>query len=121
MDIKKTLGSLTGALLYFLYSGPLTDGHLTVIEWVGLISFLLATLGTYVMPNTTLLAAAKLWINALVIGAGVLVLRLADGWQVNVDLGPVALAILTAAGVYILPGPEIAQVTRSAPVRRAEY
>lgn len=113
-------GSLGGALLYFLYSGPLTDGHLSVIEWVGLVSFLLATLGTFVMPNTTLLAAAKTWINALVLGAGVLVLQLADGWQTNIDLGPVALGILTAVGVHFLPGPEVAPVTRIAPARRAE-
>ena len=120
MDYRKLIGPIAGGLIYFLYSGPLTDGHLTVIEWVGLVSFLLATLGTYLMPNTTLLAAAKMWINALVIGAGVLVLQLADGWQTNADLGPVLLAILTTAGVYRLPGPEIAPVTRIAPARRAE-
>jgi hypothetical protein len=91
-----------------------------VIEWVGLVSFLLATLGTFIMPNTTLLKTAKLWVHALVIGAGVLVLQLADGWQTNLDLGPVALSILAAAGVYFLPGPEIVPVARIAPARRAE-
>lgn len=120
MDVRKLIGPVLGGLIYFLYSGPLTDGHLTVIEWVGVVSFLFATVGTYMMPNTTLLAAAKMWINAFVLGLGVLVLQLADGWQTNADLGPVLLTILTAAGVYRLPGPEVAPVTRIAPARRAD-
>lgn len=120
MDYRKLIGPLVGGLIYTLYSGPLTDGRLTVIEWVGLISFVFAAIGTWLMPNTTLLAAAKMWVNALVFGLGVLTLQLADGWQTNSDLGPVLLAILTTAGVYRLPGPEVAPVTRIAPARRAE-
>lgn len=120
MDLRKLVGPLVGGVIYTLYSGPLTDGHLSMIEWIGLISFILATIGTYIMPNTSLLEAAKTWINAFVLGLGVLVVQLADGWQTNADLGPVLLGILTAAGVYVLPGPDIAQVTRIAPARRAD-
>lgn len=106
MTALKAFGALAGAIVFMLYSGPITDGHLTAIEWVELVGFVLATLGTYIVGNSAGSRAAKTWVHALVIGSGVLALQLVDGWQTTVDLGPVLIGILTSAGVYVLPGPD---------------
>jgi hypothetical protein len=102
MTIKKLLVAIVGAVAFGL-QGALSDNLLSTVELIGLIAMVLTAVGTWVVPNTSVLQAAKTWLAALVVGAGVLVPVLADGWQTNGDLWPVLIAVLTAAGVYVAP------------------
>lgn len=102
MTIGKLVAALVGAIVYGL-QGALSDNTMSTEELVGLIAMLLTAVGTWIVPNTSVLQAAKTWLAALVVGAGVLVPALADGWQSNTDLWPVLIAVLTAAGVYVVP------------------
>lgn len=81
----------------------LVDDVMSTVDWVELVSMLLAAVGTWLVPNTPALETAKTWVNALVVGAGVVLLQLADGWQTNVDLWPIIISIAAAAGVYVMP------------------
>lgn len=104
MTIKKLIVAVVGALAFGL-QGALSDNHLSTVELIGLIAMFLTALGTWIVPNTTVLTTAKTWLAALVVGAGVLVPAIADGWQFNTDFWPVVIGVLTAAGVYVAPGP----------------
>jgi len=101
MNIRKLLWAIAGTLAYGLQAA-LSDDHLSTMEVTGLTGMVLAAFGTWLIPNTPLLAAAKTWVVALVIGTGVLEPLLADGLQVS-DAWPTLIAILTAAGVYQMP------------------
>lgn len=103
MDFKKLLVALVGAVVFGL-QGALSDNNMSTAELIGLISLGLTAIGTWIVPNTSVLTAAKTWLAALVVGAGVLVPALVDGWQTNADLWPIVIAVLTAAGVYVAPG-----------------
>jgi hypothetical protein len=103
MTIKKLLAAVVGAVAYGLQTA-LSDNVMTTAELIGFIAMLLTVVGTWIVPNTSVLQAAKTWLAALVVGSGVLIPALVDGWQTNVDLWPVVISILTAAGVYVLPG-----------------
>jgi hypothetical protein len=80
----------------------LDDDVMSLVDWVVTASAALAALGTWLVPNTTTLATAKLWVNALVMGAGVLVPVMADG-VTRAEWVTVVIAVLTAAGVYLVP------------------
>jgi hypothetical protein len=103
----KLLWALGGTLAYGLQTS--LSGGLSGPEIAGLVAMLLTALGTWLIPNTPQLATAKTWVAALVVGAGVLGPGLADGWQPDTDLWPVLIAVLTAAGVYVLPKPDTNQ------------
>jgi hypothetical protein len=103
MTIKKLLAALAGAVAYFLQTA-LSDNTMTTAELIGFIAMLFTVVGTWIVPNTSVLQAAKTWLAALVVGSGVLIPALVDGWQTNIDLWPVVISVLTAAGVYVLPG-----------------
>ena len=103
MTIKKLLAAVVGAVAFGLQTA-LSDNLMTTAELIGFIAMLLTVVGTWIVPNTSVLQAAKTWLAALVVGSGVLVPAIADGWQTNADLWPVVIAVLTAAGVYVLPG-----------------
>jgi hypothetical protein len=102
MDYKKLVVAVVGAVVFGL-QGALSDNSLSTVELIGLIAMVLTAFGTWIVPNTSVLAAAKTWLAALVVGSGVLVPALADGWQFNGDFWPVVISILTAAGVYMAP------------------
>jgi hypothetical protein len=103
MTIKKLIAAIVGAVAFGLQTA-LSDGHMSTEELIGFIAMLFTVVGTWIVPNTSVLAAAKTWLAALVVGAGVLVPALVDGWQTNTDLWPIVIAVLTAAGVYVAPG-----------------
>lgn len=103
MTINKLLAAVVGTLVLG-FQQYLADGTLSGVDWVLLISMVLAAVGTWLIPNTPVLAAAKTWVQAIVTGSGVLVPLLVDGFQQQ-DLWPTLIAILTAAGVYLVPGP----------------
>jgi hypothetical protein len=89
MTVNKLLFALAGTLALGL-QGALTDGVMTPEEWVTVGAALLAAVG------------AKTWVNALVLGAGVLVPLLAGGVSGH-EVWTVVIAVLTAAGVYVVP------------------
>jgi hypothetical protein len=101
MSVNKLLFALLGTVALGL-QGALTDGSMSVEEWVTVGAAALAALGTWLMPNTPVLATAKVWVNALVLGAGVLVPLLAGGVD-GQEVWTVVIAVLTAAGVYAVP------------------
>jgi positive regulator of sigma E activity len=101
MSVNKLLFALAGTLALGL-QGALTDSVMTTEEWVTVGAALLAAFGTWLVPNTPVLATAKTWVNALVLGAGVLVPLLADGVSGH-EVWTVVIAVLTAAGVYAVP------------------
>lgn len=101
MTVNKLVVALVGALAFGLH-GALADGLMSLEDIVMTISMLLAAVATWLVPNTARLAAAKLWVSALVIGAGVLVPLLANG-VTGQEWVEVLIAVLTAAGVYVIP------------------
>lgn len=109
MNYMKLVWAVVGALALAL-KGALVDG-MSVEDYVVVGSAGLAAVGTWLVPNTPTLAAAKLWVNALVLGAGVLVPLLAGGVS-GEEWMTVVIAVFTAAGVYLMPGP-----ARVVPVR----
>lgn len=101
MTYSKLIAALVGALAFALH-GALADDVMSLDDWVKTGALLLAAVGTWLVPNTPRLAAAKLWVSALVIGAGVLVPLLANG-VTGQEWVQVVIAVLTAAGVYLVP------------------
>lgn len=100
MKYNKLLFAIFGAVL-FTVQGALTDG-ISTDEWITIAAAGLAAFGTWLMPNTPALAAAKTWVNAVVLGAGVLAPAVLDGLSSS-DLVTFGLTVLTAAGVYLIP------------------
>lgn len=100
MTYNKLLWAVLGALL-FTVQGAMTDG-ISADEVVTIVAAGLAAFGTWLMPNTPTLAAAKMWVNAVVLGAGVLAPAVLDGLS-SADLITFALTVFTAAGVYAVP------------------
>lgn len=101
MDYRKLFWAILGAVLFGV-QGALTDGGLSVAEVITVGSAGLAAVGTWLVPNTAALATAKTWVNAVVLGAGVL-LPLLPGGLTGQEWVTVGLAVLTAAGVYLVP------------------
>ena len=101
MSVNKLLFALLGTVALGL-QGALTDGSMSVEEYVTVGAAALAALGTWVVPNTPALTTAKTWVNAVVLGAGVLVPLLAGGVS-GQEVWTVVIAVLTAAGVYAVP------------------
>ncbi len=101
MTVNKLIAALVGALVFGLHRG-LADDIMSAEDIVMTVSMVLAAVGTWLVPNTPALATAKLWVNALVVGAGVLVPLIAGGvsTQEGIDI---LIAVLTAAGVYVVP------------------
>lgn len=108
MTYWKLVWALAGTVALGL-QGALTDGALSVEDWITVGAAALAAVGTWLVPNTDLLAKAKLWVSAIVLGAGVL-LPLLPGGVTGTEWWTVVIAVLTAAGVYVVPGPKIAEV-----------
>lgn len=101
MTYTKLIWAILGTIALGL-QGALTDSSMSVEEYVTVGAAALAAVGTWLMPNTPALVAAKTWVSALVLGAGVLVPLLADG-VTGQEVWTVAIAVLTSAGVYRLP------------------
>lgn len=104
MDYRKLLWAILGTVALGV-QGALTDGSLSVEEYVTVGAAGLACVGTWLVPNTPSLARAKTWVTSLVLGAGVLVPLLPDGLTPQEWL-TTGIAVITAAGVYVLPGPQ---------------
>jgi hypothetical protein len=96
-NYRKLLLAIVGAVVLALQAA-FTDGSMSTAEWVTVVAAALAAFGTWLMPNTDLLATAKTWVNALVLGAGVIVPLLADGLTQQ-EIWTAVIAVLTAAGV----------------------
>jgi hypothetical protein len=97
---NKLFFAIFGAVL-FTVQGAMTDG-IDSGEWVTIVAAGLAAFGTWLMPNTPVLETAKTWVNAVVLGAGVLAPAVLDGLSSS-DLVTFGLTVLTAAGVYLIP------------------
>jgi hypothetical protein len=104
MNYSKLAWALLGTLALGL-KAALSDDVMSVEDWVTVGAALLAAVGTWLVPNTPVLAAAKTWVNAFVLGAGVLLPLLPDGLS-GPEWWTVVIAVMTAAGVYVLPGPQ---------------
>ena len=102
MQYSKLIWAIAGTAALGLQAA-LNDGSISTAEWVTVLAALLAAFGTWLTPNTPALSAAKTWVHALVLGAGVLVPLLTDGVSGQEWL-TVVIAVLTSAGVYALPG-----------------
>lgn len=117
MTFKKLIAAIVGTVAFGLQTA-LSDGTMTTAELIGFIAMILTVIGTWIVPNTSILAAAKTWLAALVVGSGVLIPALVDGWQTNVDLWPIVISVLTAAGVYVAPDAPLRMVS-TGPTSRA--
>lgn len=96
-NYRKLIVAILGAVVLGL-QGAMTDGSMSVAEWVVLGAAILNAFGTWLVPETELLATAKTWVNGLVLGAGVVVPLLPDGLTQQ-EIWTVAIAVLTGAGV----------------------
>lgn len=101
MTFNKLIAAIVGTVLFGL-QGALTDGGMSVEEYVTVGSAVLAAFGTWLVPNTPALATAKTWVGAVVLGSGVL-LPLLPGGVTGSEWMTVGIAVLTAAGVYAVP------------------
>jgi hypothetical protein len=104
MDYRKLFWAILGALALGV-QGALTDDTFSVEEVVTVTAAGLAAVSTWLVPNTPRLAAAKTWVTAIVLGAGVLVPLLVGGVTAQ-EWVSVGLSVMTAAGVYLVPGPK---------------
>ena len=101
MNYMKLLWAVAGAVALAV-KGALVDDGMSLEDYVTVGAAGLAALGTWLMPNTPALATAKTWVNALVLGSGVLVPLLLDG-VTGEEWVTVLIAVMTAAGVYAFP------------------
>jgi hypothetical protein len=101
MSVNKLIAAIVGTVLFTL-QGALTDGGVNVEEAVTIGAAVLAAFGAWLVPNTAALATAKTWVNAVVLGAGVLLPLLVGGVDGS-EWMTVGIAVLTAAGVYAVP------------------
>jgi len=101
VTINKLIWSLLGTAAIALQTA-VADGGMSVQDWVVVSALLLASFGTWIVPNTPFLNTAKTWVNALVVGAGALEVVLVGGVTQAEGL-TVLLAVLTSAGVYVIP------------------
>ncbi len=79
--------------------GFLDDDHFSPTDWVVTANGFLAVLATWRFPNTPVFRYVKSAAAALILGGGVLVPLLADGWQWQADLLPAILAVGEGLGV----------------------
>lgn len=106
MTVNKLLWALLGTVALGL-QGALTDGSMSVEEYVTVGAAALAAVGTWLVPNTSALATAKTWVNAFVLGAGA-VIPLLPGGISSQEVWTIVIAVGTAAGVFLVPGPRLA-------------
>jgi hypothetical protein len=104
MDYRKLFWAIAGVIAFGL-QGALTDGGLSIEEGIVLGAAVLNALGTWLIPNTPVLATAKTWVNALVLGAGAVIPLLPDGIT-SQEVWTIVIAVGTAAGVFAMPGPK---------------
>lgn len=105
MKLNKLFVAILGAVVLAVQAG-LQDSDISVSDWVTIGAAALAALGTWLVPNTPILASAKLWVNALVLGAGVVLPLLQDGGLTPQEWLTVLIAVLTAGGVYAVSNGE---------------
>jgi len=111
MKILKALVALVGAVAtWFATMSPELTG-----------AAVLAAAAVFWLPNSKESEYAKTWVVAFVLGAGVLIPSLADGFQ-SADVWPVIVTVLTAGGVLLVPGPRTAafKALRNPPSRYAD-
>lgn len=101
MTYNKLLWALLGTIALGLQTG-LADGSLSLEDGLLVGSAALAAVGTWLVPNTPVLATAKLWVNAFVLATGTLITVLPEG-VTGQEWMTVAIALLTAAGVWAVP------------------
>lgn len=101
MTYNKLLWALLGTVLLGLQTS-LSDGSLSLEDGLLVGSAALAAVGTWLVPNTPVLATAKLWVNAFVLGTGTLVTVLPDG-VTGQEWVTVGIMVITSAGVWAVP------------------
>lgn len=99
MQFTKLWWSILGTVLFGLQAG-LTDNSVSTEEYVVLGAAVLNNVGTWLIPNTPILNTAKTWVNALVLGSGVLVPLLPNGVTPQEWL-TFGIAVGTGAGVFL--------------------
>lgn len=100
----KLIGALVGTVVLALQTA-LLDSSVDAQDMVVVAAAGLASFGAWLVPSTTALKAVKTWVHALVIGAGVLGPVIAGGVTPQ-EWMTVLVAVLTAAGVAVAPGPD---------------
>lgn len=101
MNYMKLVWALAGTVALGMQTS-LSDGVLSLEDGLLVGSAALAAVGAWLVPNTPVLATAKLWVNAFVLGTGTLVTVLPDG-VTGQEWWTVGIAVLTAAGVWAVP------------------
>jgi len=101
MTINKLLWAILGTVAVAV-QGALTDGGMSAQDYVMTLGMVLAAVATWLVPNTPKLVAAKTWVSALVVGAGVLEIAMVGGVSQQ-EIWTIVIAVLTSAGVYVVP------------------
>lgn len=101
MKYNKLVWAVLGTVALGL-KAALADNTMSTEDYVTVAAAAVAAFGTWLVPNTEALATAKLWVNALVLGAGVLLPLLPEGIN-GQEVWTVVIAVLTAAGVFVAP------------------
>jgi len=101
MNLNKLVWAIFGAVATGLIAF-LGDGHLDLSEDLQLTVMGLGAVYTWLMPNTTLLATSKTWVNALATGLTLLIGFLSNGVSAQ-EWIQVAVCVATTAGVYAIP------------------
>lgn len=101
MNFTKLIWSILGTVALTLKTG-LSDGGFDLTEQIALGALVLGTIGTWLIPNTPVLNAAKTWVNALSTGTALLA-TLVSGGLTGSEWLDVVILVLTTAGVYTFP------------------
>jgi len=101
MNINKLLWSLLGTILLGVQTG-LSDGDFSLVERIAVGAVLFSTVGTWLVPNTPILNAAKTWVNAIGTATALLA-TVADNGLTGNEWLTAAILVLTTAGVYVVP------------------
>lgn len=83
----------------------LPDNHLDLIEGVKLADMIAGAILVGYLANTKINLFAKFTAQLVAGSAPVALVSLMDGWQTNLDLWPILIALGTAAGVVAIPNP----------------
>lgn len=102
MRYNKLVFAIVGAVAVAVQTALSADGLMSTQDYVVVVAAALAAVGTWLVPNTPALETAKTWVNALVLAAGVAAPLVQDGLT-GTEWTTVVIALLTAAGVYIVP------------------
>ena len=105
LAVGKPYGKAVLAILGTIFTALVTalgDNHVSDSEWVNVAVLAVGTAAVFFGPNTQYARYTKTWLAALSAGLVALQSVITDGVS-QAELLQIGIAVLTAAGVYLVP------------------